>query len=253
MMRLAIFKQEWKESWRNKRMLWVPIALMLLAAMQPLTLYFLPDILAAGGNLPDGTVIDIPTPSPAEVLASSIEQLRQIGLLIVLLAAMHTFSHERANGTLAWLKSLQIPNTRIVFSKWAHYALLSALSIVLAQGAAAYYTLILFDSFDVSAFFVATSLLLVHFGFQLAVFCLFAALLQSGVVAVVLTLAVQFVLSLLLNWFDWDFLPWRLGGMASERLMQPVQPIPALVCSILIGGVCLLVAARRLRHLDTTS
>lgn len=49
-MRTAIFKQEWRESWSNKRLIWIPIVLMLLASMQPLTLYFLPDILASGGN-----------------------------------------------------------------------------------------------------------------------------------------------------------------------------------------------------------
>ncbi|TCI48142.1 MULTISPECIES: ABC transporter permease [unclassified Exiguobacterium] len=252
-MRTAIFKQEWKESWRNKRLVWVPVALMLLAAMQPLTLYFLPDILASGGNLPDGTVIEIPTPTPAEVLLSVSEQLRQIGLLVVLLSAMHTFSQERTLGTLAWLKSLNIPASRIVMSKWAHYTLLSAVSILLAQGTAAYYTVILFDSFDVTDFLISTGLLIVHFVVQLSIFFLFAALLESGLVALVITLGVHFVLSLLLSWIDWDWLPWNLGGLSGQALIEDISVTWPLVTSIVLIGLALVIASKRLLFLSSSS
>ncbi|MFN4213591.1 ABC transporter permease [Exiguobacterium sp.] len=252
-MKTAIFKQEWKESWRNKRLIWVPVALMLLAAMQPLTLYFLPDILAAGGNLPEGAVIEIPPPSPAEVLLSAGEQLRQIGLLVVLLSAMHTFSQERSLGTLAWLKSLHIPATRIVISKWAHYALLSSVSILLAQGTAAYYTFILFDKFDVTDFAVSTGLLIVHFLVQLSIFFLFAALLESGLVALVITLGGHLVLSLLIGWLEWDWLPWRIGGMSGEVLLMDVEPLFALLTGVGLIAGCLVVASKQLRFLSKSS
>lgn len=252
-MRLAIFKQEWKESWRNKRLVWVPIALMLLAAMQPLTLYFLPDILASGGNLPDGAVIEIPTPSPEEVLMSASEQLRQIGLLIVLLSAMHTFSHERSLGTLAWLKSLKIPGTRIVLSKWGHYSLLAVAAIGLAQLSAAYYTIVLFDSFAVSDFLVATGLLMLHFVVQLSIFFLFAALLESGLVALVITLALHFIMSLLIGWLEWDWMPWRLGSLSAEVLMGESLLVWPIFSSLLLVSVTLFVASKRLLFISRSS
>lgn len=252
-MRTAIFKQEWKESWRNKRLVWVPVALMLLAAMQPLTLYFLPEIIASGGNLPDGTVIEIPTPTPAEVLLSVSEQLQQIGLLIVLLSAMHTFSQERTLGTLAWLKSLNIPASRIVVSKWGHYTLLATVSLLLAQGTAAYYTIILFDSFDMMDFAVSTGLLIVHFIVQLSIFFLVAALLESGLVALIITLGLHFVLSLVLSWIDWDWMPWNLGGLSGEALIQNVDVVWPLVTAILLIVSALFFASRRLRFLSRTS
>lgn len=252
-MKTAILKQEWRESWRNKRMIWVPVALMLLAAMQPLTLYFLPDILASGGNLPEGTVIEIPTPTPAEVLLSVSEQLQQIGLLIVLLSAMHTFSQERTHGTLAWLKSLNIPASRIVVSKWAHYTMLTSLAILLAQGTAAYYTIILFDSFDVTDFAVSTGLLIVHFVVQVSIFFLFAALLESGLVALVITLGLHFVLSLLLSWIGWDWLPWNLGGLSGRVLIEDVSVTWPLILSVVLIGLALVVASKRLLFLSRTS
>lgn len=252
-MRTAIFKQEWKESWRNKRLVWVPVALMLLAAMQPLTLYFLPDILASGGNLPEGTVIEIPTPTPAEVLLSVSEQLQQIGLLIVLLSAMHTFSQERALGTLAWLKSLNIPGSRIVVSKWAHYTMLTSLAILLAQGTAAYYTIILFDSFALTDFALSTLLLMLHFIVQLSIFFLFASILESGLIALVLTLGLHFVLSLVLSWVDWDWMPWNLGGLSGEVLIQNVDVVWPLVTGIVLIVLALFVASKRLVFLSRTS
>ncbi|WP_214816960.1 ABC transporter permease [Exiguobacterium sp. s59] len=249
-MRTAIFKQEWRESWANKRLIWIPIALMLLASMQPLTLYFLPDILASGGNLPDGAVIDIPTPTPEEVLISVSEQLRQIGLLVVLLSAMHTFSHERTNGTLAWLKSLQIPTSRIVISKWAHYALLTVGGILLAQTAAAYYTIILFDSFDWLDFLISTTLLICHFIVQLSIFFFIAAILESGVVAVVLTLGLHFIISLVIGWIDLDWMPWMLGPLSSQVLLTEVNLIWPLVTGLLVVIVSLFLASKRLRFMS---
>lgn len=249
-MRTAIFKQEWRESWANKRLIWIPIALMLLASMQPLTLYFLPDILASGGNLPDGAVIEIPTPTPEEVLISVSEQLRQIGLLVVLLSAMHAFSHERTNGTLAWLKSLQIPTSRIVVSKWGHYALLSVGSILLAQTAAAYYTVILFDAFDWLDFLISTTLLICHFVVQLSIFFLIAAMLESGVVAVVLTLGLHFVMSLLIGWVDLEWMPWMLGPLSSEVLLTEVDLMWPLMTGMLVVILSLYVASKRLRFMS---
>lgn len=249
-MRTAIFKQEWRESWANKRLIWIPIALMLLASMQPLTLYFLPDILASGGNLPDGAVIEIPTPTPEEVLISVSEQLRQIGLLVVLLSAMHTFSHERTNGTLAWLKSLQIPTSRIVVSKWGHYALLTVGGILLAQTAAAYYTVILFDAFDWLDFLISTTLLICHFVVQLSIFFLIAAMLESGVVAVVLTLGLHFVMSLLIGWVDLEWMPWMLGPLSSEVLLTEVDLMWPLMTGMLVVILSLYVASKRLRFMS---
>lgn len=252
-MRTAIFKQEWRESWANKRLIWIPIALMLLASMQPLTLYFLPDILASGGNLPDGAVIEIPTPTPEEVLISVSEQLRQIGLLVVLLSAMHTFSHERTNGTLAWLKSLQIPTSRIVISKWAHYMCLTMGGILLAQTAAAYYTVILFDAFDWIDFLISTILLICHFVVQLSIFFLIAAMLESGVVAVILTLGLHFVMSLIIGWVDLDWMPWMLGPLSSGVLLTEVDLMWPLITGMLIVILSLYVASKRLRFMSDST
>jgi len=66
---LVLYKKEWLEIIRSYKLIWVPLVFILLGAMQPVTTYFLPEILANAGNLPNGTVIKIPTPHASDVLA----------------------------------------------------------------------------------------------------------------------------------------------------------------------------------------
>jgi ABC-2 type transport system permease protein len=184
---------------------------------------------------------------------SASEQLRQIGLLVVLLSAMHSFSHERSLGTLAWLKSLKIPATRIVFSKWGHYSILAVIAIGLAQLSAAYYTIVLFDSFDVSDFLIATGLLMLHFVVQLSIFFMLAALLESGLVALVITLGLHFIMSLLLGWLEWDWMPWRLGSLSAEVLIGEATIVWSILSGIVLIGVTLFVASKRLLFMSHSS
>ena len=57
---LILFKKEMKESMRNGKWIWIPVVFMIIGVSQPLTSYYMPQILEAAGNLPDGAVIEIP-------------------------------------------------------------------------------------------------------------------------------------------------------------------------------------------------
>ena len=72
---LVLYKKEWLEIIRSYKLIWVPLVFILLGAMQPVTTYFLPDILANAGNLPNGTVIELPTPHASDVLAQTLSSL----------------------------------------------------------------------------------------------------------------------------------------------------------------------------------
>lgn len=246
-MKLAIFRHEWRESWRNKRVLWLPIALALLTGMQPLTLHFLPQILEFGGNLPEGATIEFPRPGSGEVMISVVEQLRQIGLILILLAAMNAFSHERTEGTLAWLRSLRIPSSRIVLSKWAHYALLSGLSITVAYLFSAYYTSLLFENLPLAETMISLSLMIAHVMTQLALFILFAAWFTSGLGAFAVTVSLYLVVSVFLGLDGTFWLPWQLGRLSAEVFVTPVNPTWPLISALVIISLSLYVAARNIR------
>ena len=95
---IILFKKEMKESMRNGKWIWLPIVLMIIGIMQPITSYYMPQILEMAGNLPEGAVIDIPMPSGEEVLISTFSQYGTIGTLLFVLALMNVISQERQNG-----------------------------------------------------------------------------------------------------------------------------------------------------------
>ena len=85
---LTLFKKEMKESLRNGKWIWLPIVLIIIGISQPITNYYMPQILEAAGNLPEGAVIDFPTPTGEEVLMGTMSQYGMIGTLLFVLATM---------------------------------------------------------------------------------------------------------------------------------------------------------------------
>ena len=65
----VLFKKECLEMVRNFKVIWVPLTFLFLAKLIPLTAYYMPKIIDALGGLPEGTVIEIPLPSPGRVFS----------------------------------------------------------------------------------------------------------------------------------------------------------------------------------------
>lgn len=61
---------------------------LLLGSSTPLSTYFMPQILENFGGLPEGAVIDIPTPTGTEVLAQTLSDFGLLGVLVLTLALM---------------------------------------------------------------------------------------------------------------------------------------------------------------------
>lgn len=90
----VILKKELTENWRNFKWLWVPIVFILISIMDLISTYYMPIIIESAGGLPEGTVIDIPMPSPSEAMLMSFSQLNMIGVLILTVMSMGTISGE---------------------------------------------------------------------------------------------------------------------------------------------------------------
>ena len=56
----TLLLKEWRESWRSFKFLWIPIVFLLLGVSDPLTNYFMDDILKAVGNMPEGFSMTMP-------------------------------------------------------------------------------------------------------------------------------------------------------------------------------------------------
>ncbi len=240
-------RHEFKEIVRSKRLYFVPLILILLAVTQPVLLYFLPDLIESGGNLPEGATITIPEPSPEEVMQSVSEQLNQIGMIVILLAASTQFSHEREWGTLAWLRSLRIGAGTLVFSKWLAQLALASVGLSFAYLSSYYYTMLLFDAPDVKKTIYSLLLLLAFTALQLAFLTMMTSILRSSLVSFLCVFSLGVVFSMIggidTAWTAW--IPWQTGKESSaifSRSLDDFWPLALLV----VASIVFLFIARRL-------
>lgn len=141
----VIFQKEMTELWRNRKWIWVPLVLIIIAIMDPISTYYLPQIIEYSGGLPEGAIIEIPTPSSAEVVMMSIEQLNMFGVLIIIFMSMGAISGERKSGIADLILVKPIKYEHYVTAKWASYGLLTFISLSIALLMSFYYINILFD------------------------------------------------------------------------------------------------------------
>ncbi|MBW4083785.1 ABC transporter permease subunit [Paenibacillus sp. S150] len=136
----TLYHKEMLEALRSYRLIWVPAVFIILGVMQPLTTYYMPEILAASGNLPPGMLEGYEMPGAAVVMAQALGQYGILGMLILVLGVMNSLAGERSSGTIEMLMVKPLTPAAIVSAKWA--AQLTLLILALGSGAAgaAYYT-----------------------------------------------------------------------------------------------------------------
>jgi ABC-2 type transport system permease protein len=218
----VLFGKECLEMVRNYKLIWVPIVFILIGVMQPVTSYYLPEILASAGSLPEGTVFEIPLPSGAEVLSQTLQQYNTLGLLVVALSFMTAISGERNSGTAALMLVKPISHGAFVTSKWAAMAALILVSFTLGYLGAWYYTILLIGSVEpglVIGSLLIYGLWLIFIG-TLAL--LFSSLFKSGAPAAFAALGLAAVLTIVSSLWS-DALAWSpsmLAGRAYSLLQS---------------------------------
>ena len=142
---MTLLQKEMKEALRNGKWIWLPIAFIILGISQPISTYYMPQILESAGNLPEGAVIEIPVPSGEEVLASTLGQFGTIGTLLIVIAFMGAISNERQNGTLTLVMVRPVSSLQYIASKWTSQLIITVVSFLLSYGMTWYYTNLLFN------------------------------------------------------------------------------------------------------------
>lgn len=135
-----LYRKEMLEMGRNFKWIWVPLVFILLGVMQPVTSYYMPQILQHAGNMPEGAVIQIPLPSPAEVIMQTYSQYNTVGSLILVLSFMTILSGERISGVAGLVLVKPVSYISYVTAKWTGMATLMTVSLLLGSLASWYYT-----------------------------------------------------------------------------------------------------------------
>lgn len=247
---IVLFRKEMKEMWRSGKWLWVPVVFLLLGIMNPISSYYLPDILEKAGNLPEGAVIEIPPPKPSEVMVETLSQYGTMGVLILVLANMGVVSAERTSGIASMIMVKPVRYFSYITAKWASMVTLAAVSFLAGYGGAWYYTELLIGHVDparAAAGFTVYGLWLI---FILTVTLMMSTWLRSGGAIAFVTLFIAAALSILSGLFSryagWS--PGRLADHAGAILMEGrgQASFPWSVGTTVLAAAALLFAAVRL-------
>ncbi|MNI35116.1 putative transmembrane protein YxlG [compost metagenome] len=230
----VLYSKEMKEFARTSKWIWVPIVFVLMGITQPVTSYYMPQILQMAGNLPAGTVIEIPPPQAGEVLAQTLSQFGLIGLLILVLSSMSTLTGEKQKGVLSLIMVRQVPAASYLSSKLAAYATLITAAFALGYGASWYYTELLIGQQPLQEVIQSFLLYWLWFVFVLTLTILLGVCLKqsAGVAAISLLIATLLsigsqLVSKYMQWSpgmltthahvllvqgDWSQVGWSIGG-----------------------------------------
>ncbi|MBP1970595.1 ABC-2 type transport system permease protein [Virgibacillus natechei] len=148
----TLFKKEMLENWRNKKWIWVPLVIILIAIIDPISNYYLPQIIESVGGMPEGASIDLPEFTPADVVMMSLGQLSSLGVLVIVLISMGIIAGERKSGVSELILVKPVSYQNYITAKWAALLVLVWGSLFLGMLASWYYTNILFGHLSLLAF-----------------------------------------------------------------------------------------------------
>jgi len=245
----VLYKKEMLEMWRGYKWMWLPLVFILLGAMQPITTYFMPQILEAAGGLPEGATIEIPTPTGGEMMAAVIDQYGTLGVLLLALAGMGIMAGEKQSRSISLIMVRPVPHASFMTAKWAAFATIGLVSFVIGSLSGWYYTELLIGDVSISSVIEALSVYGLWLLFVMTVTILMSTLLKGNsaiaFVSILIIVVVSVTTSLLSKWMMWS--PARLTGHAAQILANGEAgkyfAISLIVATIAIVGMLIVAIA----------
>lgn len=243
----TLFKKEMLEHWRNYKWIWVPLVMILLAIMDPITTYYMPLIIESVGGLPDGTVIEMPSLLPNDAIMMSLGELSSLGVLIIVLMMMGTISGEIKSGVSELILVKPITYRNYITSKWASLLLIVWVSLSLALLTSWYYINLLFGHLSFSSLL----LVILFYGLWLTLIVtltiFYNTLVQTPGLVAALTMITTIIISFITNIFDhvltWS--PVKLSRYIEEMLIfNEISTDLIATCLVtIVMIVCLIIAS----------
>lgn len=140
----TLFQKEVVENWRNKKWIWFPLVIILLSILDPVTNYFLPQILDAVGEMPEGMEFILPEYTVPEVVMMTLGQLSSLGVLVIVFMSMGIIANEHKSGVSQIILVKPIDHHSYVTAKWASLLLLVWVSWILGMLVSWYYIYLLY-------------------------------------------------------------------------------------------------------------
>lgn len=193
----VIYKKETIEMWRNYKWIWIPLTFILFGIMQPVTTYYLPQILDKLGGFPEGTVIDIPLPTGAAILVETLSQFNTVGVLVLVLGFMGSISSEIERGVVNMIMVKPVQYYNFIFGKWLSAMSLASLSIAVGYLTAWYYTDLFIGSVDTQLVLSSYLIFALWLAVIITITLFFSALIKGNGGVAALSIFSIFALSIL--------------------------------------------------------
>lgn len=222
----TLFKKEMLGSFRDRRWLWVPLVFILLAIMDPITNYYLPQILEAVGGLPEGAMIEFPEITGVEAIMMSLSQLSSLGVLVIALSSGGIISSERKSGVAELILVKPVSYTSYITSKWAALLAIVWSAYLISMLAAWYYIGILYEFLPVADFL----LLFVFYGLWLTLVAslsvFYNAICKTPGLVVFLTIGTLLLMSIVTMIFN-NHVSWSPNNLSNHiQTMLVTEDIP---------------------------
>lgn len=241
---LTLLNKEFLEMARNYKLVWIPMVFILIGLLDPITTYFLPQILKSAGGLPEGAVIEIPTPSAEEVFIMSMGEYQTLGVLIVALSLMGTIAGETKSGVAQLILVKPVSYFSYITSKWVGGLLLFIFSLLIGSISSWYYTGVLFEFIPFTDYISSFSIFGLWYIFVITTVVFFSAVMKQPGGAAVASLGAIFIINMLGNAFshlvEWS--PTQLSSYSTQILLTGTVSehlVPASVLTILVIMVTL--------------
>ncbi|UTR11588.1 ABC transporter permease [Evansella sp. LMS18] len=244
---MILFKKEVRESIRNFKWIWIPVVFILLGLTQPVVSYYLPDLLEQFGGLPEGAAAAFPVPTGSQVLAETLGQFSQIGLLVLVLAFMGAVAGERNNGTNIMILVKPVSYASYISAKWAHMVLLALVSFAAGFIFSVYYTFLLIESVPAAHIIQGALVYGLWLTFVMTVVLTLSTIIKSPAAVAFLTFGVTITLSLTSSLLP-EIMTWSPGMLSSHSHSFFMNGTGnegfwlSLMCTILLIAVMLTLA-----------
>ncbi|MFD2043391.1 ABC transporter permease [Ornithinibacillus salinisoli] len=234
---MTLFKKELVENWRNKKWVWVPLIIILLSILDPITSYYLPQIIDSVGGFPDGTVLELPDYAPPEVVLMSLGQLSSLGVLIIVLISMGTIAGEKKSGVSELILVKPVSYSNYITAKWTSLFVLVWISLFLGLLASWYYINLLFGDLSFVALLQITFFYGLWLTLVVSISIFYNTLFRTPGIVGFLSIITIMIMSLITKIFNHilEWSPINLSSHIFDMLMTD------RISSELIGAACVTV------------
>lgn len=218
---MVLFQKEWLEMLRNYKLIWLPLVFILFGVLKPVTSYYMPQILESLGELPEGTVIEMPVPSSEEVLVATLADYSQLGILILVLAFMGVIATERRSGVASLILVKPVSFVSFITAKWTAMLILTWISLALGLVASWYYTYVLIGTVEWQHLLFSYFTYGLWLAFVITLTLFYSSLLKStGVIAflsIFSIIGLSVITGIFSQWMEWS--PGQLSSHAHFILL----------------------------------